>query len=132
NKGVSVTTVWQLFTLFIPTVIPLTIPMAMILACIVTFGRISEENELTAVRAAGISILRVLWLPPLFAFVISGLMIPFTTSVAPLSNQAFLKIYENIVHKDPLINITPKKFFSIKNIRLFADSIDSTSNTLRD
>src|SRR5438132_1571821 len=60
NKGVHALTVAKLFLLFVPTIMPLTFPMAIVLASLVTFGRISEENELTAVQAAGIPALRVL------------------------------------------------------------------------
>ncbi len=58
NKGVSVSVERALtFTLFIPDgFFPLTSPMACLLACLMTFGRLSEENDLTVVRAAGVSL----------------------------------------------------------------------------
>ena len=132
NKGVGLPVVAQLFSLFIPTVLPLTFPMAMLLACLVTFGRLSEENELTAVRAAGLSLYKVLWFPPLFALLISLAMVPFNTVVAPWSNQAFQRIYERIIHAEPLINVEPRKFFSIKNIKIFADTVDRETNRMTD
>ncbi len=132
NKGVAIGMVGHLFGLFIPTILPLTLPMACLLACLVTFGRLSEENELTAVRAAGISLFKVLWLPILFAFTISAGMIPFNTRVAPWANRGFRQLYEEIANADPLINIQPRKFFSVKNVKLFAQSVDKKSQQLRD
>jgi lipopolysaccharide export system permease protein len=131
NKGVAVLTVAHLFTLFIPTVLPLTLPMACLLACLVTFGRMSEENELSAVRAAGVSLVRVLWIPPLFAFFLSAAMIPFNTHVAPWANRQFRTIYEKIASADPLLNIQSKNFFSIKNIKLYAEDVDKHTKRLR-
>ena len=130
NKGVAFTQVAQLFALFIPTVIPLTLPMASLLACLVTFGRLSQENELSAVRAAGISLFRVLWMPPLFALAISLGMLPFNTRVAPWANRGFRTIYEQIANADPLINIQSRKFFSVKNIKLFPQTVDKTTQRL--
>ncbi len=130
NKGVGAFTVGKLFLLFVPTVMPLTFPMAIVLACLVTFGRISEENELTAVRAAGIPAYKVLWLPPLFALIISIFMVPFNTRIAPWSNRAFQNIYQEIISSEPLINITARNFFSIRNIKIFADSINKKNNQL--
>jgi lipopolysaccharide export system permease protein len=124
NKGVGVFMVARLFALFIPTILPLTFPMALLLACLVTFGRLSEENELTAVRSAGISLLKALWLPPVFALVLSVGMIPFNTQITPWASQSFQHIYEKIVQADPLINIEPKKFFSLKNIKIYAENVD--------
>jgi lipopolysaccharide export system permease protein len=132
NKGVSPLIVIQMFGLFIPTVLPLTFPMAVLLASLVTFGRLSEENELSAVRAAGISLARVLWLPFLFAMTVSLVMIPFNTRVAPWASRAFRAVYEKVVSADPLITVEARRFFSIKNIKLFAQGVDKKSGKLRD
>lgn len=132
NKGVSPLIVIQMFALFIPTVLPLTIPMALLLASLVTFGRLSEENELSAVRAAGVSLVKALWLPPLFALVLSLVMIPFNTRVAPWASRAFRVIYEKVVSADPLISVEAHRFFSIKNIKLFAQSVDKKNGKLND
>ncbi len=132
NKGVPFLLVAHLFTLFIPTVFPLTLPMACLLACLMTFGRLSEENELTAVRAAGVSLWKALWIPPLFALTVSIVMIPFNTRVAPWANRGFRAIYEKIANADPLISIQSKKFFAIKNIKLFSNHVDKKSQELND
>jgi lipopolysaccharide export system permease protein len=132
NKGVPFLLVGHLFILFIPTVFPLTLPMACLLAALMTFGRMSEENELTAVRAAGVSLWKALWAPPLFALLISMIMIPFNTRVAPWANRGFRAIYEKIANADPLINIQAKKFFAIKNIKLYANGVNKKSQELSD
>jgi lipopolysaccharide export system permease protein len=132
NKGVSFLVVTHMFALFIPTVLPLTFPMAMLLACLVTFGRLSEENELSAVRAAGISLVRVLWIPFVFAAAVSIVMVPFNTRVAPWASRAFRTIYEKVVSADPLITVEARRFFSIKNIKLYAQGVDKKKGTLRD
>ncbi len=130
NKGVQWTVVAHLFMLFIPTVVPLTLPMACLLACLVTFGRLSQENELSAVRAAGISLYRVLWMAPAFALLVSLVMLPFNMRVAPWANRGFRTIYEKIANADPLINIQARKFFSVKNIKLFPINVDKKSQRL--
>lgn len=131
NKGVHLLIVGKIFLLFLPTLVPLTFPMGVLLACLVTFGNLSEENELTAIRAGGISLIKVFWLVPAFALVLSVAMVPFNTRIAPLSSQAFRTLYEKIIQADPLINIEEKKFFSIRNIRLFAERVDNDTSRLQ-
>jgi lipopolysaccharide export LptBFGC system permease protein LptF len=106
--------------------------MAVLLASLVTFGRLSEENELTAVRAAGVALWKAIWMPPVFALAISALMIPFNTAVAPWANRVFRGIYEDLIHSEPLISVVPKKFFAIKNIKIYADAVDLKKNLMRD
>ncbi len=131
NKGVNAWLIGKLLLLFLPTILPLSLPMAVLMASLMTFGRLSEENELTAVRAGGLSLLTVLWLPVVFTLALSIIMVPFNTSIAPYANRAFRTIYEQIMRADPLINIEPRKFFPIRDIKLFADSVDPDSKTLR-
>ncbi len=131
NKGANLFLVGKLFMLFIPTVLPLTFPMAALLACLVTFGRLSEDNELTAVRAAGVSVDRTLWIPILFAFLLCVTMVPFNTQVAPWSNRAFRDIYEKMATADPLISIEPKKIFNLKNLKIYAEMVDKKDKTMR-
>ncbi len=131
NKGVPFLVVAQIFALFLPTIFPLIVPMAILLSCFVTFGRISEENELTAVRAGGIPVYKVFWLPLFFTFILSLSLIPFNTDFAPRANQIFRTILQTIVDRDPLIHVEPRKFFSVKNLKIFADSVDSSKKTLR-
>lgn len=131
NRGVSLALVGKLFSLFIPIVLPLTFPMALLLACLVTFGRLSEENELSAVRAAGIPLYKVLWAPPVLALILSLILVPFNTHMAPWANRAFRGLYEKIISADPLINIEPNRFFSIKNVKIYAEKVDKKKNKLQ-
>lgn len=132
NKGLQLVIVLKLVALFIPTILPLTLPMAIVLGSVVTFGRLSEENELTAVQAAGIPVFKALWLPPAFALFISIFMVPFNTHIAPWANRTFRSLYEQIGQQEPLISVTPRKFFSIENFKIFADQVDTKSKQLRD
>lgn len=132
NKGIGALIVGKLFVFIIPTVLPLTIPMACILACLVTFGRLSEENELTAVRSSGISLLKVLWLPPFFSLCLSVAMVPMNSALTPLANKAFFSTYEDLLEAEPLVNITPRNFFALRNIRIFADKISADRKELKD
>lgn len=131
NRGVGLGLVLKLFSLFIPIVLPLTFPMALLLACLVTFGRLSEENELSAVRATGIPLHKVLWGPPLLGLFLSLAMVPFNTHTAPWANRAFRALYEKIASSDPLINIESRRFFSIKNVKIYAEEVDKKNNLLK-
>jgi lipopolysaccharide export system permease protein len=50
--------------------------------------------------------------------------------MAPWASRSFRTIYEKIVKSEPLINVEPKKFFAIKNIKIYAEKIDRTTNHL--
>jgi lipopolysaccharide export system permease protein len=132
NKGVSFTTSAKMFLLFLPTVLSLTLPMSVLLACLLTFGRLSEDNEITALRASGRSFVQILWPPALVAAVLSIALIPFNTVLVPKSMSAFRSLYHSIVKSDPLIKLEPGRFIGIQNIRLFAKEVSSDNETMTD
>jgi len=119
NKGVAFGIIVKLFTLFLPTVISLTVPMAVLLAALLAFGHLSETNEFTAMRAAGLSFMQFIWPPVLLAFVISLILIPFNLTVAPMSTKAFRTLYQKILSSDPLVKVEARRFMRIQRIKMY-------------
>jgi lipopolysaccharide export system permease protein len=60
NRGVPLATIAAIFTYILPTFLEVTVPMAMLLAILVAFGRLSADSELVALRSAGLSLYQLL------------------------------------------------------------------------
>lgn len=131
NKGVSLQLSLRIFFLFLPTVLTLTVPMAMLLACLLTFGRLSEEHEITAMRASGMSFGQILWPPLAVGLLLSALMVPFNSALAPKAMSSFRALYHKIATTDPLIKIEPRQFLALRNMRLYADEVSTDRKSLK-
>ncbi|VAW17281.1 hypothetical protein MNBD_BACTEROID05-929, partial [hydrothermal vent metagenome] len=83
NKGVSITTMGQVFFLFVPVLVGYTLPIACLVAVIIAFSRFSSDNEILALQACGIHLSRILF--PLFVIgVIASLFsLILTASIIP-------------------------------------------------
>ncbi|MDO9508514.1 MAG: LPS export ABC transporter permease LptG [Thermovirgaceae bacterium] len=88
DKGVSLGVVIRLFIYKLPEVVVMTLPMASLLSALLTFGRLSSQSEIVALRASGISFRRIVR-PVLAAsiFVSLGAML-LNETIVPLSNRA--------------------------------------------
>lgn len=122
NKGVSFILSAKIFFLFLPTILSLSVPMSLLLACLLTFGRLSEDNEILALRSSGLSFRQILWPPLLFAALVSIALVPFNTQLTPRAMGQFRSIYHRIAQLDPL-QIEAKRFTSVRNIRLYAGEV---------
>ncbi len=86
---------------FLPYIIVLTMPVAMLLASMFSVGQLSKYNEITAMKAAGQSLYRIL-LPILtIALLASGVMILFAEKVVPVANQRKIEIKNRYIERVP-------------------------------
>jgi lipopolysaccharide export system permease protein len=102
--------IFQYYLFFLPEIIRLILPVSILLACLFTVGKLNNFNELTAIKASGISLYRFM-LP----FLVVGLMISlfaiyFSGWVVPESNSKKLRI-EQIYMKKNLTYVGANIFF---------------------
>lgn len=88
DKGVSLQLAAEVLLLRLPSVIVLTIPMATLLAMLLSFGRLSSLQEITSMRAGGISFVRIMMPVLLVGLLASFLTILLNEAIAPQSNRA--------------------------------------------
>jgi lipopolysaccharide export system permease protein len=70
NKGVPLGYILRLLYLLFPSFLVLTIPMATLLSVLLTFNRLSSDNEITALKASGVSLYQLV--PPVLAFALGA------------------------------------------------------------
>ena len=95
NKGVSVTVVLKMILYIMPSFLVLTIPMAVLVATLTAFGRLSTDSEVTALKASGVS-LYALFAPVLiFALMANALTFFLYAKALPWGNLNFrIALYE--------------------------------------
>jgi lipopolysaccharide export system permease protein len=110
NKGVPAGTILRLVLYLIPSILVLTIPMSVFLASVVTFGRFSAENELTALKTAGYSLLRLSFPVALFSLAAYALTSWLIITALPAGNQAFRLSMFEIVRTKASVGLREKVF----------------------
>ena len=121
NKGVGLDLTLQLLFLLLPATLTLTLPMSNLLAALLTFGQLSETQEITAVRASGISSWHFLNPAIAVAFASTLFLLPFNHYIAPHTHSRFRKLYVKVLQRNPLLQIEPKTFSMIGDYHLYVD-----------
>ena len=134
GKGLPTVVIAEFFGLSVPLTVALTLPMAVLVATLYAFSRLAAENEITALKASGVSLVSVLT-PVLWAALgVTVVMIGFNDQILARSNHRLAVLQRDIAQKKPtfglreqVINeVSPGKFY------LRAGHLDEASNMMRE
>jgi len=111
NNGVPFLAVLRLLIYKLPSIMVLTYPVSFLFATAIVFGRLSRDNELTALRTSGINFFRICAPVLLVSLAVSGLAFFTNETLVPLSNKVSEKIIRQIIFKQPPPDIKERVFF---------------------
>jgi LPS export ABC transporter permease LptF len=131
NKGVGIWLTLKLLFLLLPSSLTLTLPVSTLLAALLTFGRLSENNEITAVRASGLAAWSYVKTPLAVSLVAVLFLIPFNTLWAPRAHASFRLLYLQVLKRNPLVRIEEKTFVTIGDYHLFVERKDRKTKAMR-
>lgn len=127
GRGVGVLVVLELFGLNAAWMVALAVPMAILIATLMAFGRLSADNEISALRASGISVYR-LGAPVLaVALIVAGLLVVFNDRVLPDSNLRARNLNYAIQRKKPALalkNLEGVFITDIPGYRILIEHVD--------
>jgi len=117
GKGLSLGTVLKFLVYNSAWIISLAIPMSILIATLMAFGRLSSDNEITAFKASGISMNKLILPAMIFGLIVFSLITPFNLWVLPEMNHNVRKISHEISRNRPDIE------FNEQLLNTFSDKI---------
>lgn len=131
GKGLPLGVILELIITNLAYMVVLAAPMATLVASLMAFGKFSELNELTAMRAAGVNPFEVIK-PVLFSALLLCIFLAwFSNNVLPDANQRARSLFIDIRTKKPGFDLKPNEFyegiegyiFLVKDINNETDSL---------
>ena len=111
GKGIGLAVLSEFFIYAAASVVPLALPLAILLSSLISFGNLAEKVELTAMKAAGISLFRILRpLAILVAFLSIGAFF-FSNNVLPKSQTKLWALIFSLRQKSPELQIPVGEFY---------------------
>lgn len=131
GKGLSTPVLIELMLYASARLVPMALPLAVLLSSIMTYGSFGEHLELTAVKAAGISLLRFMRALIITVLGISVFAFYFSNYMLPQANLKFGALLYDIRHQKPTVALKPGIFYSgIDGFYIKADKKDDETSTL--
>ena len=131
GKDIPLGVIFELIITNLAYMVVLAAPMAVLVASLMAFGKFSEHNELTALRASGVNTLQII-MPVLIASIsLSAGLVWFSNAILPEANTKARSIFIDIRLKKPGFELEPNVFYDgIEGYTFLVDRIDPLSDTL--
>ncbi len=131
GKGLTIDVIGELFFYAALTMVPMALPLAILLASLMIFGNLGEKFELTAMKASGISLLKVMSpLIVLISFIAVGAFF-FQNNVLPVAQTKMWTLLYSMRQKSPELEIPEGVFYSqIPGYNFYVESKDRETGTL--
>ena len=134
GKGLPWSVIIEVFALSIPFIVAMTLPMAILLAVLYTFTHLAADNEITAMRASGVSVGQLLAPVVVAGALLAAANFALVDQFLPKSNAKLRTLLIDISRKKPTLDLREQAINEIPPSRLFlrASRIDPASGRLRE
>lgn len=112
GKGLEMSVMAQFFFYSALTLVPLSLPLAVLLASLITFGNFGERYELLAMKAAGISLLKIMRPLIILVCIICGISFYFQNVIGPIAQGKLGTLLISMKQKSPELDIPEGVFYS--------------------
>jgi len=131
GKGIPMDVLVKFFYYAALTLVPKSLPLAVLLAALITFGNFGERMELTAMKAAGVPLLRVMSPLIVFSIGLGMLSFYFQNVTVPHANLKLQTLLISMKQKSPELEIPEGAFYDgIENYNLYVKKKDSNTGML--
>jgi lipopolysaccharide export system permease protein len=133
GKGLGWSVIGEFFALSLPFIVAMSLPMAVLVAVLYAFSRLGAENEITALRANGVSVFRLVRPVLGAALFVAAFMLYFNDQVLPASNVRLATLQSDIARTKPTFALREQVINEVAPGRLYlrAARVDDATSALR-
>jgi len=131
GKGLTMDVLGQFFWYMGLMLVPQAFPLAILLSSLITYGNLGESSELTAIKAAGISLMRSMRSIIIIVLIVAGVSYYFQDVIGPSANKHFGQLLLSMKQKSPELEIPEGVFYDgLPNTNLYVQKKDLQTGKL--
>ncbi len=132
GKGLDPLVIIQLIIYNLAWMIVLVVPMSTLIASLMAFGNMSQNNEVAIMKASGMSLYKLMIAPLVGAAIVGFLLVQFNNYVYPNANHQARLLMQDISRTKPTLSLVPGVFSrEIPSYSILARDIDREDNILK-
>lgn len=131
GKGLGLDILGEFFLYMAMTLVPVALPMSILLTSLLTFGNMGEQLELTAMKAAGIPLLRIMRPLIVCATLLMGVSFCFQNYISPKAQMEMARMLFSMKSTSPALEIPEGVFYNgIPNVNLYVEHKNAETGML--
>ncbi len=131
GKGLTIDILGQFFWYMSLMMVPQALPLALLLSSLISFGNLGESSELTAIKAAGISLMQTFRSLIVFSVCIMLVSFVFQNNIGPKASQKITQLLISMKQKSPELEIPEGIFYDgIPNCNIYVQKKDLQTGKL--
>ena len=146
GKGLDIVTIFEYLYLNLAWIIALSVPMSLLISSVMTYGRMSQENEITALKSAGVNLFSIIKPALWFGSIVGFLLCLFNNFILPDMNYNARLLARDIYQKQPELTIEAGYFIDMvpeytmivkeleenkfKDVKIFSKNTQSEQTTI--
>jgi lipopolysaccharide export system permease protein len=134
GKGLPASVIGEFFALSVPFTVALTLPMSVLVAVLYAFSRLAAENEVTALKASGVSPWRLVTPALVWGLFMSLFLLWFNDQVLPRANFRLKTLQDDIAQTKPTFLLKPQVINAVQEGKFYlkAGRIDQSNGRMRE
>ncbi len=133
GKGLDTWIIVKLIVFNLSWMVVLVVPMATLVATLMAFGNLSQNNEITILKSSGISLYRMMVAPIIASIIVCYLLFLFDNDVLPDANHKAKILMQDISQQKPTLSLEPGVFSQeVSNYAILVRGINQKTNALTD
>lgn len=131
GKGLGFWLITKLIVYNLAWMVVLVVPMSILVATLMAYGNMSNNNEVAIMKSSGVSVYRMILPTFIVSIIIGYLLVRFNNDVYPDANHAARLLIQDISNKKPTLSLVPGLFSQeVPNYSILVRNKDENSNTL--
>ncbi len=133
GKGLGLWVIIKLIVFNLAWMVVLVIPMATLVATLMAYGNMAQNDEITIIKSSGVSLYRMIAAPILASVVLAYLLFLFNDDVLPDANHKAKILMQDISRQKPTLSLTPGVFSQeVTNYAILSRGVNPKTNLLSD
>lgn len=133
GRGLPLLVIFEIVIYNLAYMVVLAVPMSVLIATLMTFGKLAEENVYAVLKSAGVNVIQIAWPVMIMSILVAACMANFNSEILPAANYRASSLWKDIRKKKPGFELNEGVFYDgISDYSILVQELPPETNDLID